>query len=337
VKAVIYTEYGPPEVLKLKEIERPMPKEKEILIRVHAVAATTGDSNSRGFTFVPPGFGPLPRLMFGLRKPRKQILGLNISGEVVSIGEKVTQYKVGDQVFGSTGSVFGGYAEYVSLPEDAVLAPKPNEVSYEEACTYAFGAQTALYFLRNLGKVTSGQRVLINGASGSVGTFAVQLAKYYGAHVTGVCSAEKHGLLRSLGADTVIDYTKEDFTKNGESYNVILDVIGKIPFPQLKDSLAQDGLFLAVEAGLGEFARALWTSITGGKKVKVGVGLANKKDMLFLKKLMETGKIRSVIDTVYTLEKIVDAHKHVDSGHKKGDVVIRIEHRPAKKKEGRVF
>jgi NADPH:quinone reductase-like Zn-dependent oxidoreductase len=188
MKAVVYERYGPPEVLQVKEVAKPIPKENEVLIRIHAAAVTAGDANTRGFTFVPRGFGPLPRLMFGLTKPRKQILGLNMAGEVEETGKKATMYNKGDQVFGSTGSVFGAYAEYVCLAENAVLALKPAKTSYEEASTFSFGAQTALYFLRDLGKVTAGQRVLINGASGSVGTFAIQLAKHFGAHVTAACS-----------------------------------------------------------------------------------------------------------------------------------------------------
>lgn len=325
MKAIVYTEYGPPEVLHLKEVPKPVPKDNEILIRIHAVAVTAGDANTRGFTFIPRGFGMLPRLMFGLTKPRKQILGLNMSGVVEEVGKKVTLFKTGDQVFGSTGSVFGAYAEYVCLAEDGALVIKPSGTSYEEASTYAFGAQTALYFLRNLGKVTNGQKVLISGASGSVGSFAVQLAKHFGAHVTAVCSTPHLDLVKSLGADAVIDYTKEDFTRNGETYDAILDVTGKVPYSRLEGSLTKNGAFLAVQAGVPEFARVLWSSIRSGKKVKAGVGLANKNDLQFFKELMETGKIKAVIDRIYPLEEAVEAHRHVDSGHKKGNVVIAIQ------------
>ena len=324
MKAIVYERYGPPEVLHLKEVAKPVPKENEVLIRIHAVAVTTGDANMRGFTFVPRGFGPVPRLMFGFTKPRKQILGLNMAGEVEAVGKNVTLFKKGDQVFGSTGSVFGAYAEYVCLPEDGVIVRKPSGTSYEEASTYAFGAQTALYFLRDLGKITKGQRVLISGASGSVGTFAVQLAKSVGAHVTAVCSTSNIDLVKSLGADAVIDYTQEDFTKNSEKYNAILDVTGKVPFPKLKESLTTNGVYLAVQAGVPDFARVFWTSMKGGKKIKAGVAMANKKDLLFFKDLMEAGKIKAVIDTVYPLEKAVEAHRHVDSGHKKGNVVMSV-------------
>ena len=326
MKAIVYERYGPPEVLQLREVPTPVPKANEILIRVHAVAVTAGDANMRGFTFVPRGFGPVPRLMFGLTKPRKQILGLNMSGEVEAIGKNVTLFKTGDQVFGSTESVLGAYAEYVCLPEDGVLALKPPGTSHEEASTYAFGAQTALYFLRNLGKVTSGQRVLISGASGSVGTFAVQLAKHFGAHVTAVCSTSHLNLVKSLGADAVIDYTKEDFTQNGVKYDAILDVTGKVPFSRLKDSLTTNGVHLAVQASVPDFARVLWTSIRGGRKIKAGVAMANKEDLQFFKQLMDARKIQAVIDKAYPLEKAVDAHRHVDSGHKKGNVVLSIGH-----------
>jgi NADPH:quinone reductase-like Zn-dependent oxidoreductase len=324
MKAIVYEQYGPPEVLHLKDVAKPVPKENEVLIRMHAVAVTAGDANMRGFTFVPRGFGPVPRLMFGFTKPRKQILGLNMAGEVEAVGKSVTLFKKGDQVFGSTGSVLGAYAEYVCLPEDGVFVLKPVETSYEEASTYAFGAQTALYFLRDLGKITKGQKVLISGASGSVGTFAVQLAKYLGAHVTAVCSASNIDLVKSLGADDVIDYTLEDFTKNGEKYDAILDVTGKVPFPKLKGSLMKNGVYLAVQAGVPDFARVLWTSIRGGKKIKAGVAMANRRDLLFFKDLMEARKIKAVIDTVYPLEKAVEAHRRVDSGHKKGNVVISV-------------
>lgn len=324
MKAIVYEQYGPPEVLQLKEVPKPVPKDNEILIRVHAVAVTAGDANMRGFTFVPRGFGPVPRLMFGLTKPRKQILGLNLAGEVEAVGKNVTLFKKGDQVFGSTESVLGAYAEYVCLPEDGVLALKPSGTSYEEASTYAFGAQTALYFLRNLGKVTNGQKVLISGASGSVGSFAVQLAKHFGAHVTAVCSTSNLDLARSLGADAVIDYTKEDFTRNGVKYDAILDMTGKVPFLRLKNSLTERGVFLAVQASVPDFARVLWTSIRGGRRIKAGVAMANKNDLQFFKQLMEEGKIKAVIDKVYPLEKAVDAHRHVDSGHKKGNVVMTV-------------
>jgi NADPH:quinone reductase-like Zn-dependent oxidoreductase len=324
MKAIVYERYGPPEVLHLKDVAKPVPKENEVLIRMHAVAVTAGDANMRGFTFVPRGFGPVPRLMFGFTKPRKQILGLNMAGEVEAVGKSVTLFKKEDQVFGSTGSVLGAYAEYVCLPEDGVFVLKPVETSYEEASTYAFGAQTALYFLRDLGKITKGQRVLISGASGSVGSFAVQLAKRFGAQVTAVCSTSSIDLVRSLGADAVIDYTHEDFTKNGEKYDAILDVTGKVPFPKLKGSLTKSGVYLAVQAGVPDFARALWTLMRGGRKIKAGVAMANKKDLLFFKDLIEAGKVKAVIDTVYPLEKAVEAHRHVDSGHKKGNVVMRI-------------
>lgn len=325
MKAIVYTEYGPADVLKLKEVPKPTPRDNEVLIKVHAATVTTGDVNMRGFTFVPPGFGFLPRLMFGLRKPKKNILGVEAAGVIESIGRNVSLFKPGDQVFGINSGDIGAYAEYVCWPEKRALAIKPSTITYEEAAAVPFGAGTALYFLRDLAKIQPGQRILINGASGNVGVYAVQLAKYYGAEVTGVCSTANVELVRSLGADKVIDYTKEDFRKYGEKYNIIFDtVVGKTSFSLYENSLKPKGLYLAVAGGLREMGQMLWTSIRGGKKVLAGSPSERKDELMFIKKLIDTGKIKPVIDRRYPLEQTADAHRYVDTGRKRGSVVITV-------------
>jgi NADPH:quinone reductase-like Zn-dependent oxidoreductase len=327
MKAIVYTEYGSPDVLHLKEVERPAPREDEVLIKVYATSVTTGDCNVRGFTFVPPGFGPLPRLMFGIRKPKRTILGTEIAGEIEAVGRNAKIFKKGDQVFGSTGMGLGAYAEYACLPEKGALAIKPANMTYEEAAAVPFGAVTALFFLRDLAKIQPGQKVLVNGASGGVGVYAVQLAKYYGAEVTGVCSAVNLELVKSLGADHVIDYTKEDFRTSGETYDIILDtVVGKTSFSRCKGSLKPRGLYLPVAGGLREMIETPWTAMTGGRKVLAGSPPERKDELVFLKELIEAGKLKAVIDRRYPLEEMVEAHRYVETGRKKGSVVITVGH-----------
>ncbi len=325
MKAVVYEKYGPPDVLELREVEKPTPKDNELLIRVYATTVTSGDCRMRGSKF-PGGYWLFARLMFGLTRPRKKILGFELAGEVEAVGKAVKLFKEGDQVFGGAGFSFGAYAEYICLPEDGVVAIKPADMTYEEAAAVAFGAITSLYFLRDKGKIESGHKVLINGASGSLGTYAVQLAKYFGAEVTGVCSGTNVELVKSLGADKVIDYTEEDFTKSGETYDIVYDTIGNISFSRSKGSLKQNGVHLAAVAGLPQFAPMLWTSMIGSKKLKGGTTDGCAEDLIFLRELIEAGKIKPVIDRVYPLEEIVAAHRYVDQGHKKGHVVITIEH-----------
>ncbi len=324
MKAIIYTQYGPADVLHLQEVEKPTPNDNEVLIKVYATSVTAGDCNARGFVFVPPGFGFLARLMFGFRKPKQPILGTELSGEIVAVGKDVKRFKQGDQVFG-TSQKFGAYAEYICMAEDTALVIKPANLTFAEAASIPFGANTALYFLRDMAKLHPGQRVLIIGASGCTGVYAVQLAKFYGAEVTGVCSTRNLELVRSLGADQVIDYTREDFTQNNETYDVILDMVpGKSRFARYQSSLKPNGLYLAGAGGLDSLAQMAWTSLLGSKKVIAGMAPDRKEYLVFLKELLEAGKLKSVIDRCYPLEQTAEAHRYVDMGHKRGSVIITI-------------
>ena len=324
MKAIVYTKYGPPDVLHLEEVEKTTPKDNEVLIKIYATTVTTGDVNARGFVFVPRGFGFVSRLMFGLGKPQKTILGVEFAGEIEATGKDVTLFQKGDRVFGISGAGLGAYAEYKCMPETGGLAIKPAKLTYEEAAVIPNGALTALTFLRNLGNIQRGQKILINGASGSVGSAAIQIAKYFGAEVTGVCSAANMELVKSLGADQVIDYTRQDFTKSNETYDIIFDTVGKTSFSGCKNALKQKGLYLAGAGGLREFGQMAWTSMTGGKKVIAGASSERTEDLIFIKKLAEMGKIKPVIDQRYPLEQTADAHRYVDKGHKKGNVVITV-------------
>ncbi len=324
MKAIVYTKYGSADVLLLNEVEKPTPKDNEVLIKVHATSVTAGDCNARGFVFVPPGFGFLSRVMFGLRKPRQPILGTELSGELVQVGKDVKLFKKGDQVFGLSKK-FGAYAEYISMAEDAVLVLKPANLTYTKAASIPFGANTALYFLRDMANLQPGQKVLIIGASGCTGVYAIQFAKYFGAEVTGMCSTRNLEMVRSLGADHVIDYTKEDFTQNGEIYDVIFDMVpGKSSFSRYKSSLKPNGLYLAGAGGLESLAQMVWTGLTGGKKVIAGMAPDRVEDLVFIKGLLETGKLKPVIDRCYPLEQTTEAHRYADTGRKRGSVVITI-------------
>jgi NADPH:quinone reductase-like Zn-dependent oxidoreductase len=324
MKAIVYTKYGSADVLHLQEVEKPTPKDNEVLIKVHATSVTAGDCNARGFVFVPPGFGFLSRVMFGLRKPKQPILGTELSGEIAQVGKDVILFKQGDQIFGISEK-FGAYAEYTCMAEDATLVMKPANLTCAEAAAIPFGANTALYFLRDMAKLQSGQKVLIIGASGCTGVYAIQLAKYFGAEVTGVCSTRNLEMVLSLGADHAIDYTKEDFTQNGEIYDVIFDMVpGKSSFSRYKSSLKPKGLYLAGAAGLESIAQMVWTTLIGGKKVIAGMAPDRVEDLVFLKELLETGKLKPVIDRGYPLEQTAEAHRYADTGHKRGSVVITI-------------
>ena len=322
MKAIICTKYGPPEVLQLKEVEKPVPRDNELLIKVYATTVTAADFRVRSFT-VPLSYWLPARIALGFRKPRKAILGVELAGEIESVGQEIKRFKPGDQVFAATLNSFGAYAEYKCLPEDAVIAIKPSNLTYEEAAALPVGARTALHFLRKA-NIQRGQKVLVYGASGSVGTYAVQLARYFGAEVTGVCSTTNLELVKSLGADKVIDYTAEDFSNKGETYDVIFEAVDKSSFSACLRALKKEGIYVNVTVPLPGI-RMLWTKMTSSKKLILGENLPEKaEDLTFLKELVEAGKIKPVIDRGYPLEQIVEAHRYVDKGHKKGNVVITV-------------
>lgn len=324
MKAVIYTKYGPPDVLQLQEIEKPVPRENEILIKVHAAAVSAADYRIRGFV-VPIGFWLPTRIALGLLGPKKTILGAEVAGEIETIGKNVKLFKEGDQVFGIDGSGLGAYAQYVCRPEDGAVTIKPANLTYEEAASIPHGALSALFFLRNKGNIQRGQKVLVNGASGAVGTAAVQLARHFGAEVTGVCSTANLEMVRSLGADKVIDYTREDFTKSGEIYDIIFDTVGTTSFSQCKRMLKQNGRYLLTVFAIPQIFQMLWTSMTGGKKVICAVASEKVEDLVFVRELVEAGEIKPVIDRRYNLEQIVEAHAYAEKGHKKGSVVVAVQ------------
>lgn len=323
MKAIVCTKYGSPNVLQLKEIEKPAPRDNEVLIRVYTALVTPADCAFRkGKPFI-------SRFFSGLQKP-KFIPGDEIAGEIEAVGKDVKLFKKGDQVFGSCGVTFGAHAEYKCLPEGEVLALKPANLSYGEAAAVCYAGLTALPFLRNKANIQRGQKILINGASGAIGTFAVQLAKYYGAEVTGVCSTQNVELVKSLGSKKVIDYTREDFTKNGQTYDIIFDVVAKSSFSRCKSSLNQNGIYLTTFPSPGVMLQMLWTSKFSRKKAifaATGLRPSSKKarDLIFLKELAESGKIKSVIDKRYPLEYIAEAHRYVEKGHKRGNVIITLD------------
>lgn len=326
MKAVVCEKYGPPEVLKFKEVNKPTPKNNEVLVKVYASSVTAADCNIRGLTHIPTGLGLIARLMLGFNKPRISVIGSVLAGEIEAVGINVKLFKPGDQIFGSAPKL-GAYAEYTCIPEKGAIAKKPENISYEQAAPIPYGALTALYFLRDMAKIKNGQKVLINGASGGVGVYAVQLSNHFGAEVTGVCSTANIEFVKSLGANKVIDYTKEDFNIGGEKWDIIFDIVaGKTSFSRYKKSLNPKGYYLAVAGGLKDMMLMIWTSITGGKKVIFGGGTAceKKENLVFLKELIETGKLKPIVDRSFPLEQIVDAHRYVESGHKRGNIAISV-------------
>jgi len=323
MKAIVYTEYGPPDVLQLKEVETPTPKDNEVLIKVHAATVTKGDCELRS-PKIPNLIWLFVRIYFGLIKPRKKILGGYLAGEIEAAGKDVNLFRKGDQVFACTGARFGAYAEYICLPGKCAMAIKPTNMTFEEAAAVPIGLD-ALHFLR-IAKIQKGERVLVNGAGGSIGTIAVQLAKHYGAEVTGVDSTEKLGMLRSIGTDHVIDYTQEDFTKSG-TYDVVFDLVCKSSFSRSVRSLKENGRYLLVNpGGLSQMVRGLWTSMISSKKVISEFASVKAEDLIFLKELIESGEIKSVIDRCYPLEQMAEAHRYVEKGQKIGNVVITLDH-----------
>jgi NADPH:quinone reductase-like Zn-dependent oxidoreductase len=332
LKAIVWTKYGPPDVLQLKEVEKPAPKEDQVLIRIYATTVTAGDCEQRSLNL--PFWHALPmRAYVGFKTPtRITILGMELAGEIESVGKDVKRFREGDQVFAATGFVaMGACAEYICLPEEpqageGALAIKPANMTYEEAAAVPVGGLEALCFLRQ-GNIQSGQKVLINGAGGTIGPFAVQLAKQFGAEVTGVDSKGKLDMLRSIGADQVIDFTQEDFTRSGETYDFILDVVGKSSFSGCIRSLKQNGRYLIADPGPSQVIRGRWTSMISSKKVIFGAAHPKSEDLVLLKELIEAGKIKSVIDRRYPLEQTVQAHRYVETGQKAGNVVITVEHK----------
>jgi NADPH:quinone reductase-like Zn-dependent oxidoreductase len=323
MKAMVYTTYGPPEVVQLKEVDKPTPKDNEVLVRIDAAVVSRGDCTAR------KGAPVSIRLATGLVRPKKPILGTNLAGEIEAVGKAVTRFKPGDQVFAASGAGFGAHAEYLCLPDDGALAAKPANATYAEAAAICEGGLTALPFLRDQGKIQPGHHVLINGASGAVGSAAVQLAKAFGAIVTGVCSTANVELVRSLGADTVIDYTKADFTQTGQTYDLIFDTVGNGSFSRSKGVLKPGGIYVTTVLTLAIYPHMLWTAKIGDKRAIIAYSnyrpaSEKAKDLLVLKELTEAGSLKPIIDRCFPMDQTVEAHRRVETGHKTGNVVISV-------------
>jgi NADPH:quinone reductase-like Zn-dependent oxidoreductase len=332
MKAIVIARYGPPDVLQLKEMEKPAPKDNEVLVRVRATPVSFGDRLVRDLKGISPAkfhmpflFWLIAKIYFGFRRPRIAILGSEFAGEIEAVGKDVKLFKAGDPVFGYSGQRMGAYAEYLCMPEKGVVAKKPANMTSEEAAAVPYGAIMALSLLKKQ-NIGPGQRILVNGASGGIGPFVVQLAKYYGAAVTGVCGTPRLDYVKSLGADHVIDYTQADFSDGGETYDVIVDILGKSPFSRIKRSLKPNGRCLLVSFKMKQLWQMLWTSIFGGKKVICVLSSETAEDLVFIKELVEAGKIRTVIDKCFPLAQAAAAHRYVDQGHNKGSVVMTVEH-----------
>ncbi|HYK04570.1 MAG TPA: NAD(P)-dependent alcohol dehydrogenase [Thermoanaerobaculia bacterium] len=324
MKAVVYRQYGGPEVLRFTDVATPVPKDDEVLIKIHATTVTAADWRMRSLD-VPRGFGLLSRLAIGVTRPRQPILGTELSGVITAVGSKVTKFKPGDAVFAFPGIRMGCHAEYTCMSEGAAIALKPANLDHDQAAALSFGGTTALHFLR-AAKLSAGEKILVNGASGAVGTAAVQLAKHFGAEVTAVCSSANAALVRSLGADHVIDYTTEDFTRNGRVYDVIMDTAGTAPFARSSASLRDGGRLLLVLGGMPDLLSIPWIALTNSRKVIGGTAKGTQSDLRLLADLAERGKLTPVIDRRYPFGEIVEAHRYVDTGRKKGNVVITLEH-----------
>jgi NADPH:quinone reductase-like Zn-dependent oxidoreductase len=322
MKAAIYEAYGAPEVIEIRDVPTPQPKANEVLIQIHATTVSSGDWRARSLK-LPKGFGALGRLVFGVRKPRQPILGTELSGVIAAVGDAVTRFKVGDAVFAFAGAAMGSHAEYRTMGENELIAAKPANLTHEEAAGLTFGGLTVLGFFRRA-NLTRGERIAINGASGAIGVAAIQLAKHFGAHVTAITSGANMALSTSLGADEVVDYTKQDFTQNGKRYDVILDAAGTAPFSRVVNSLSARGRFLPVLGSASDLFRAPWVNATSQRRIIAGVVRSQVKDLLFLQELANTGAYRSVIDKRYDFDQIVEAHRHVDTGRKRGSVVVSI-------------
>lgn len=327
MKAAIYTEYGPPDVLTLTTLDKPTPAANEIRVQVQATPVGYGDLlarnliNSRGAFNMPSLFWLPARMEFGYSKPKRQVLGSDFAGIVEAVGAEVTRFSVGDAVFGSRGAQFGANAEYLCMPEDGLVALKPENMTFEEAATMPYGALTALNLLRKV-DIQPGQKVLINGASGGIGSAAVQLVKHYGAEVTGVCGTLRMDAVKALGADVVIDYMREDFTRNGETYDVIFDILGRRSFADCKHSLTPNGRYLLASFKGRQVIRMLWTSVTGGRKVICALASYKIADLVLIKELIEAGVLKAVVDRCYPLAGAAEAHHYVETGQRRGNVVI---------------
>jgi NADPH:quinone reductase-like Zn-dependent oxidoreductase len=334
MKAIVCTGYGAPDVLQPKEVAKPTPKDDELLVKVYATSVNYGDLVARDFKDVsyrefnmPFPFWLISKVVFGLRTPKITVLGSEFAGEIESVGQAVKSFKPGDQVFGYVGQDMGAYAEYLCVPEGGTVALKPANMSYEEAAVVPMGAIMALYLLREKGNIQPGDKVLINGASGSIGSAGVQLAKsHFGAQVTGVASTPRLDLVSSLGADDVVDYTKEDFTRNGETYDLIFDVLGKSSWSRCKNSLSPNGRYLLASFKMRQLVQMLWTSMVGTRKVICALAPGSKEDLISVKELIETGKLKAAIDKRFALDEAAEAHRYVENGLKKGHIALTVAH-----------
>jgi len=332
MKAIVLTDYGTPDVLQLTEVVTPTPRDNEIQIHIYATSVNFGDLMARNFKEVTPRqfnmlfvFWLMAKISFGLRKPKVKILGNEFAGVVAAVGKEVKRFKKGDAVFGYSGQSFGAYAGYLCMPEDGCVAIKPANMTFEEAAIVPYGGIMALNLLRRM-NIQRGQKILINGASGGIGSAAVQIARYYGAEVTGVCGTPRLDFVKSLGADKVIDYTREDFTEKGETYDLVFDILGKTPFSRCKKALKPNGIQLFASFKVKQLLQMLWTSRPGGQRVICAIAPGSTEDLIALKELIEAGQFKAIIEKRYPLEQAAEAHRYVEEGHKRGSVVITLKH-----------